>query len=941
MSDFNKVKEINSMNFEKNTLNTKTKKVRPKFYRPYRVSFNNKDAGRVINNKFSKGINKYKASSYTKLQVKQILEAKNDEYENTGEIEFADNKSNHKNISYQQRQITLSTNWKMGMDDIYNIMLENEAIPSNATCINCNNLAVLRCLDCGTKIFYCNSCFNIFHHKVNLFHRTLIFENFQIQSNDVKLPQLCEGNCEHSIIRILTITLKGWFYIQLPACDGNVNSLIKNGLFPATPCNPSLAFDFEVFELYYKLLFEAHVPYLAFCKVLEALQSKQIITQNIYHSFISSFHQYLGLKSRIQTNFRKAYKNNDNEFGCPACPQPNEENSNIIIAFDGNFQLKRLKSAGNDVENRLVNDRFIISEDNFRCWLLSNNQASTTNIHLMNNNNKSETGPTSCESNFKATNQIKSLQKFKHLDDTGIFGSTCRHGIPLKFLNLRNMGERYVLAECLIDHFQQQFSKSNQKFIFLYDIACFLDAHIANPNNILYPYRERFTWAVSIFHAYAHTSKCQQKYHPRVIKSVGLTDGESLERLWSYLGKFAKTTKYMKFGHRLDIIGTALEFHYQKSVEKLANNLFKRYKNAKKVEHESLEKLSLLNQQHNIDFKLIEETIEKQKTSEYAFKHHLEGEHAYFELLMELRSINIETTKINNIKKKELLRKKHDNILKKIENYEISLSIPKTHRWDPMDSKYSAYLEFYCINQLSKFIDGLRKERNEYLFNSSYLYNEFHKGQKLASKIKNLNANALTNINKTIENYNQTREFLSSTQKKKYLTASIKNVLDNQSNFWISLDIILDENCNIPRIIMYNAIQNFNNLNRSKEEQELVKSEITRLVIFWLEQKELIEKAIKFQEKKDGIYCNLMKELDKISLNLEIAKNMKNKIFGDDDNNQNIIYDEDFNFIEEDEEERYEEENEEVEDKEEENEEEESEEEESEEKENKEEENED
>ncbi|CAB4423895.1 unnamed protein product [Rhizophagus irregularis] len=614
MSDFNKVKEINSMNFEKNTLNTKTKKV------------------------------------ITKTNY-------------------------------------LSTNWKMGMDDIYNIMLENEAIPSNATCINCNNLAVLRCLDVEQKYFIDGFIFS--------FHTCAIFGILQ---------------------------------------------------------------------------------------VLEALQSKQIITQNIYHSFISSFHQYLGLKSRIQTNFRKAYKNNDNEFGCPACPQ-----------------LKRLKSAGNDVENRLVNDRFIISEDNFRCWLLSNNQASTTNIHLMNNNNKSETGPTSCESNFKATNQIKSLQKFKHLDDTGIFGSTCRHGIPLKFLNLRNMGERYVLAECLIDHFQQQFSKSNQKFIFLYDIACFLDAHIANPNNILYPYRERFTWAVSIFHAYAHTSKCQPKIPSK--------------------------------------------------------------------EHESLEKLSLLNQQHNIRFQVNRRNNRKTKTSDM---HHLEGEHAYFELLMELRM---------------------------------------------------HILNFYCINQLSKFIDGLRKERNEYLFNSSYLYNEFHKGQKLASKIKNLNANALTNINKTIENYNQTREFLSSTQKKKYLTASIKNVLDNQSNFWISLDIILDENCNIPRIIMYNAIQNFNNLNRSKEEQELVKSEITRLVTFW-----------------DGIYCNLMKELDKISLNLEIAKNMKNKIFGDDDNNQNIIYDEDFNFIEEDEEERYEEENEEEEDKEEENEEEENEEEESEEEESEEEE---
>jgi hypothetical protein len=94
-------------------------------------------------------------------------------------------------------------------EDIYNIMLENDAIPSIATCVNCNDFAVLRCLDCGPKIFYCNSCFEIFHHKINLFHRTLILENFQTQSNDIKLSQLCEGKCEHHIIKILAITLKG------------------------------------------------------------------------------------------------------------------------------------------------------------------------------------------------------------------------------------------------------------------------------------------------------------------------------------------------------------------------------------------------------------------------------------------------------------------------------------------------------------------------------------------------------------------------------------------------------------------------------------------------------------------------------------------------------------------------------------------------------------
>lgn len=100
--------------------------------------------------------------------------------------------------------------------------------------------------------------------------------------------------------------------------------------------------------------------------------------------------------------------------------------------------------------------------------------------------------------------------------------------------------------------------------------------------------------------------------------------------------------------------------------------------------------------------------------------------------------------------------------------------------------------------------------------------------------------------------YNQTKEFLSLAQKEKYPTASIKNILDNQSTFWMSLDIILDEDCQVPRIIMYNAIQNYNNLNRSKEEQDLIKSEITRLSIFWTKQKEIVEKAIenyKVQEK--------------------------------------------------------------------------------------------
>ena len=77
----------------------------------------------------------------------------------------------------------------------------------------------------------------------------------------------------------MIIYLLGWFYVQIPTCEGIIKSLIKNKLFPATPCNPTLAFSFDVFDIYYHLLFEAQVSHLAFCKVLEALQYQQSINR--------------------------------------------------------------------------------------------------------------------------------------------------------------------------------------------------------------------------------------------------------------------------------------------------------------------------------------------------------------------------------------------------------------------------------------------------------------------------------------------------------------------------------------------------------------------------------------------------------------------------------------------------------------------------------------
>ena len=53
----------------------------------------------------------------------------------------------------------------------------------------------------------------------------------------------------------------------------------------------------------------------------------------------------------------------------------------------------------------------------------------------------------------------------------------------------------------------------------------------------------------------------QLKFSPRRINDFGLSDGEQLERLWSFLRRFSKMTKEMRPSHRIDVLSDAI-LHY-------------------------------------------------------------------------------------------------------------------------------------------------------------------------------------------------------------------------------------------------------------------------------------------------------------------------------------------------------------------------------------------
>ena len=58
-------------------------------------------------------------------------------------------------------------------------------------------------------------------------------------------------------------------------------------------------------------------------------------------------------------------------------------------------------------------------------------------------------------------------------------------------------------------------------------------------------------------------------FGPLRCDGVGLSDGETMERMWSYLRRFGKMTKEMRPAHRRDILTHALVNYGMKAKEKL------------------------------------------------------------------------------------------------------------------------------------------------------------------------------------------------------------------------------------------------------------------------------------------------------------------------------------------------------------------------------------
>ncbi|GAA5804765.1 hypothetical protein HPULCUR_010272 [Helicostylum pulchrum] len=138
------------------------------------------------------------------------------------------------------------------------------------------------------------------------------------------------------------------------------------------------------------------------------------------------------------------------------------------------------------------------------------------------------------DNNFKATssNNRKLNQRYA---ENGVFSMGCaRHGIPERLYNISG-GEGFKYAFVCVNHALASTPNVNV----MYDIVC----RCKNRLESTFPQLKGSSrYAVTAFHAYAHTASCQALFHPRYIDGFGHTDGEGCERIWSFLDKFVSMT---------------------------------------------------------------------------------------------------------------------------------------------------------------------------------------------------------------------------------------------------------------------------------------------------------------------------------------------------------------------------------------------------------------
>ncbi|XP_067270736.1 uncharacterized protein [Pseudorasbora parva] len=260
-------------------------------------------------------------------------------------------------------------------------------------------------------------------------------------------------------------------------------------------------------------------------------------------------------------------------FKCPACSP-----SMHAISVDGNRKLYRFHNA-HGTEKGYFDGTFIMKDEDVSSF-----------VGYVHEKTKHATGKGVCGSSQWTAAKESAKKSTSKIDEEGLEIVVCRHGGLLKGLNMFR-GEIFAYPLFL----QKALSKENVSF-FCSDVACKYWPYLKRVVEHCPELRPLLNMRplLSVMHAKAHQWSCEIKWSGRNQEGAGLTIGEEVEQVNSFLSRAAICTKYMSKAARSDMLTVLASAWNKRKSENLAKCLSQRYIKTTerlKVERESFESL--------------------------------------------------------------------------------------------------------------------------------------------------------------------------------------------------------------------------------------------------------------------------------------------------------------------------------------------------------------
>ncbi|KAA1106265.1 hypothetical protein PGT21_032211 [Puccinia graminis f. sp. tritici] len=395
----------------------------------------------------------------------------------------------------------------------------------------------------------------------------------------------------HQFIDLVDLVGQQRVKINFCFCMPRSVQLLSIGFLPSSPAKPTAGFSMRLLAYHNYAWHNSNVrlkPFMETQRIFSEERSevlwnhRKTAGRDLRQCFSSSMLVYRDLLDQtidlVQKTLTLTEKDKLASGTCPACFGPSSKtglhqlpsvDDRLIVSLDGNFQQRHHKLAGRSTVPLVTPDIFIQPSDLDEVKEYIATQERTHKIPK-----KAD----KCADSHKAGNDSRNETTWKACDDTGVMGSCCRHDSVVFLANIHGTGENRALPLAILKRILAIVGPERPVGV-LYDLGCSLDKFV-NLRNIFAEDRHRIKFGTSVFHSYAHEWSCQIKYNPRYQKGWGLSDGESLERLWSSLSAQISPLRYASRNNRLGALSHRCNYRNQQSIRNLAGWLQSKFDQA-------------------------------------------------------------------------------------------------------------------------------------------------------------------------------------------------------------------------------------------------------------------------------------------------------------------------------------------------------------------------